>query len=216
MLFEPWLSAQGYSPTTVKSTLRVVRRAGEVFAQGGDLSPYAASLRRVAAWGAENPMGEPTPFLRAVVTHFAPLKGRALAGGLRGLAPGASQPLTEEQWHALQSALDAACADKARVLQALLAFPHPARDLQMHLTLALPELIRQAPPSAVNVLRGVRRGGASTLAEHLDPKGQGGRGAYHLLHKYLLAMGQRIGVQKLTFRAVESTSWRIRSHAMPA
>jgi len=217
MLFEPWLNAQGYSPTTVKSTLRVVRRAGEVFAEGGDLGPYADSLRRVAAWASENPMGAPTPFLQTVLTRFQPLKGRTLAGGLRGLASGSTEPLNEEQWQALVAALDSAlhaakAPKKARVLQALLAFAHPARDLQLNLTLDLPELIRQAPPSAAPVLRAIRREGARSLAEYLDPDGGGQhRAAYHLLHKYLLDTGRRIGVQKLTFRAVEVTSWRIRA-----
>lgn len=216
MEFEPWLNTQGYSAKTIQSTLRLVKRAGEAFQEGSNLTPYTDALRRVAAWAAENPMGEPTPFLQAVINYFPPLKGRNLAGGLRGLAPSTSAALDETQWQALLVELSRDTdPKKARCLQALLAFPYPARDLQLHLTTDLAELIRQAPPSVLPILRLVRREGASTLADYLDPKGKGrGRAAYHALHKHMLMLGQRIGVSRLTFRGVELTPWRIRARTL--
>jgi len=223
MDFEPWLHAQGYAPATIKSTVRLTRRAFEVFHEGGDVEPYADVLRRLSAWAHEHPPAAPTTFVIRMAQRFSPLSAPRQSNALEGIATlrGVSRPapetLTIEQWGALLSELDTASHKKeekvrAKTLQILLAFPYPARDLKQNLHENLTELSRRVAPDAASSAQGLKRAGHKTLATYLQqPQG---RVAYDMLRNYLSTLGHRIGREHLTFSDIERTSWNIRARSV--
>lgn len=206
MDFASWLDQQGYSVSTRASTLRVVKRAVEVYHEGGDLMPYTSYLKRVAAWAKEHPPAEPTDFLVSVSQRFSPPSTDSEARGLNRPQP---EPLNEAEWNNLRDVIDGGGKDpKWRALGVLISFPFPARDLHRNLHEDLSELCQLASPDVLRRLQTFRRTGCKNIAEYIGAPER--RTSYDILRRMLSGCAAEIGRSRLTFSDIEATPWDIR------
>ena len=209
MTFEQWLNEQGYQPSTVRSTQRMVRKAAEEWGAERDLGPYTKELRRFAAYLQSRPakfgfaevvLGASGDFAQYVGANYEPADPKPSG-------PQVSTPLDQEAWDALMDELSPKTPIN-NVLRILIGIPYPAQELRITMEETLDDLKRQLPPPYLPTLKRIKATGAPTLQVYLSGD-DSYEAAYKKVQRRLREIGKALG-RSLNMSDIGATGWELR------
>jgi hypothetical protein len=190
--FLEWLeNTAGYQKTSARSTVRMVRRAFELYAahELEELlsSKYTPYLRRWVSFAQTRGLHD--AFTRAVEEHHSPVEPSP-TGPVNTKAP------SDKAWRTLIEQLASADSPVDRALYALVLAPHPETDMEDLLKMPIRELQKLLPSEVAPILDKARRAG--TLRMYLCPN-CAPQSVYHRVWARLKALTQG----GMTFSGIE-------------
>lgn len=201
--FETWLEQQGYSASTVRSTVRMVRRAREAHADGEPLEPFRPYVRRWVTFAGA--CGRTDAFAQHVERLF---------GGVEPSPEGPSRKdvLTYTQWTRILQSLQASGDFTDIALHVVLAHRYPAQDLRSILTEPLTEVRKEVPKDVAYRLRPFKH--CASLMEVISGRELLSYDTVYMRLRRRMAAITRATDIDFDLQSVERTPWKLREDAL--